>query len=448
MIMGFFLSCLSGKMDALTCVEHSDCREAFGFGSACLSDGDEKTCKDIDSEPTGCSFFPESQKWEESRSSPGWTQPIGAILQDEASVAGFELAISELEEQTGETMFFQGIQCEGGIDSHLEYMETLGVKTIVQAGDLDDPASLFTNREESYLAINTGLTSSRLLESSDGDLSREEIQPYWSLVEGPFREAQLLGKMIGILYGETDLQLYGTQNGYVGNLLEDLATELGMTDLEIADTAPEDASGIAAIAYASNSVAEIDAFVQSLEEAGFTGNLYLTGTAARSENLGSRPFNIRGTRSTHPDLEHISTFPNIQSGIYSCDQSTSSTEGDREDCVAAVRSYDATWLSALSLLYSQPKDFFTTEVDPEELSLALTGLTSEDGTAISLRASPWSMSLQHHLGGASFNMDGASSTLQLDPSTNEAVLPVVGWMVQDGSVQTFDPCQDSGIDCD
>jgi branched-chain amino acid transport system substrate-binding protein len=455
------LSCSLTRFDHQECSAHSQCRESFGFGAVCGSQG---YCEDAAPIPRCSTAFPDDVF---SRRDLYRDAIVIGSLMDHSSLAhlvrekAIRLAVKQASKAGGldgrrvaavfcdiaEDNKYDTLSRSAAAVSSAKYLsDRLGVPAIVGPLASDDTQQVWENVRGSTVVMSPAATSLSLaaLESAPSD---DQPGSLWRVAPPDSLQGEVIAKdMIergvksAMVIRETGL--YGDG---LAQVFQDRFTALGGTaKLESLDV--DSRIGEATATAAADSAQEV-LFISSqqdwvirflnaastpgLEQAYLNKGIFLTDAAANEGVLvgaaaASSLFpRVRGTRPAPRDPnDHVLTN-------FAADYRAEYTGEDATTTTFSAHSYDGAWLVLYGAVWSLFREGRVTELGVAH------GLrkVSASGMTTPLTQSSWLLILKAFREGNAVNVSGASGELDFDPTTKNVIAPIQIWNITSPSGQ-------------
>ena len=454
------MGCSLSTLDRVECESHESCRDAFGLGSVCVSDG---YCSQTGLNPR-CETTPEDLF--EASADGEDRLVLGHLWRNQSfdvEQRSVQLAIRHANDSQGlEGRLYGLVSCDTealpGVDelegedatqAMAAYLaEDLGLPAIVGATSSPETEAAYTVANASDALLISPSSTSPALTTLDGlTCSQSEPGLLWRTV--PPDELQGIAiaqdldarsvKHVSVVYEEGSYG-EGLANA-IGNSFQGVQLDLyaftGESDLGSATTSAANGqahevvfitssvdfvSGFLSAAAAINSYADLDLL---LADAAYNQDIYdqLTGTSA--ESLFPR---IRGTRPTiNEDSTVLQTFVASYSVAYEGEDAT--TAG------FSAYAYDAGWLAVYGTAWAASNEV---GIGGIEMARGLRQISNEDGPTVTLQASSWSQAQALFRDGTDFDVVGASGNLNYDPDSCETSAPIELWFLSPNADGSWD----------
>jgi branched-chain amino acid transport system substrate-binding protein len=465
--------CSATRFDQTPCQDHAECREAFGFGSVCTSEG---LCDQATLSARCNSSYPEDLFTRPARYRDAVV--LGALM-DHSSAAHLvrEKAVRLAIKEVGEAGGLEGrpvglIMCDIAQDSRIdtrsrtaaavvagEYLaRTLGTAAIIGPSASTDVQQVWQTVAPLGTVVITPAASSAALTELEPVSTDERPGLLWRIAPPDSLQGRVIAedmlarnvRQVSVVrengaYGEGLADLFAARFGKGGGLVQ--VVSVG-SDSQIGSAAADAVSGRSAGSGAAQEVLFIssqqDWVIRFLNATGglpsySTEHLFLTDAAANLSVFSGAATaaalfpRIRGTRPAPRGLDDY---------VYAAFVANYKAEYAGEDPAAATFSahaYDATWLALFGAAWSLLREG---AVSGTGISRGLRHVSAGPPTRI-IPAS-WPGVVAAFRGGAQVNVSGASGELDFDPVTREASAPIEVWTVTSAAGQFTITRADSG----
>jgi len=450
-----FTGCSLSTVPYVACEQHSDCREAFGFGWEC---GDEGLCQELqphvrcgDTYPSD--LFERPERYEE-------TLVFGTLFDhqtDESSIKSAELALDLVEELplaigSEFSMIHCSYETDLAIDT-LEYPEAVeeisvwladnvGVAGVVGPATSSTTATAYSSLAEyRTLIVSPSATSSSLTYLDGLEKTDEEPGQLWRTAAPDDLQATVIANDMHER-GQTRVAVIYQEGPYGTGLAEAFSASFpGTVESFIAFSSETDRNeavvevgqlGVGTIQevfFVSSEVSDIIAFVNSAAQlSGYLGvRIFLADGAADQDFLDGTTASvslypmIRGTRPAQPEGPVWDLFVTSYISRYG--------ESPNTDAYTAY-AHDAAWL----LLYGAAWSYYQEdEVTGLGMARGLRRLSTADAQQINLSSLEWPTGRAQFQAGNALDIVGTSGNLDYDPETEEAFSPIDVWVLSDES---------------
>ena len=438
--------CSLFTFDQSSCTSNVRCRDAFGLGSTCSTDG---FCEAFEPFERCSSTVPEdlfSRDYGEeppvifgaifSRSVVRWPHDAARLAVVQASALGGlgGRPIGLVQCDSGEGYDDGRDTLTAMAESARWLADVAGVVAIVGPGLTDGVEAVWEvveNRD--VVVISPGATSAHLT-YLDGDVHSDETPGrLWRTIPSDSLQGEVLAADI-IARGHLDIGVIYAEDTYGEGLSSVVTAALGEHVLEsvgysdptqlpdvlqgLGDAEPDALVMLSTVIDDDVSFLGATAVIGGLDgaELFFTelGTLPQVLQAAVEAGVVER---VRGSRPSYPEGRVFEAFFAGMSAEY--------PEMDAHGGLISVTTYDAMWLA----LYGAAWAHYQGDVQSaDDLGRGLRRLS--DGEAIEVRTSTWPDIQRSFEAGQSIDIIGASGVLDYDPITEEATGPIEIWTVE------------------
>lgn len=445
-------------VDTTTCDAPTDCSDVFGVGYTCQADG---LCSELTPIPRCMNtqppdFWDNTDKYEDAFI-------IGQLFDftsDDAKVAASQMAYQDIMETGSNGNWLDDrplvqISCnyENQVGDTLEekdaveavtrfLIDEVGAEVIVGPAGSQDATHATNLSNGRALFISPSATAQSLKPLGEiysdespglfwrttGPDTLQSTVLQWHLEENGLNNFAIIGQNgpYGLGIAETLMDAHKGSTGitptYETIEINNSDAISGVVNTVLADTSIE------ALVFISSDKSDILKAIEAMQTYENIP-LYLTDAAAKEELLddllsyaGSntevleRIVNqVKGTKPSVPTTTDFQTFANRLETLFDKDATSS---------VFAAHTYDATWLAATALLWSNQHE---TAHDINGLARGLRQLSDPNGVEIPLTPNGWNQ-LQNKLeAGETVNISGTSGNLDYDLTTEELTTSVDLW---------------------
>lgn len=461
--------CTAFTTDIAECESASQCRDQFGLGYVCNSDG---LC--AKSEPLSrCAFtYPE-----DLFDNPAYGDRIvvgnlmdRSIATQRARELSARLGLLQANAQGGlEGQNFGLVMCtieesseydalsrtEAAVASARYLVDGVGVVAIIGPASSSDTQATFLEIQDSgVLVISPSATSPALTQLDPATVSDETPGLLWRTVPpDSFQGAAIAADMRDPGAGRarvTNVAAIYADGAYGGGLYTEFArrfTDAGGTVVPypFSDSTQRDAAittvattPVEEVLFISSQPDDIIAFLDTAATlAGYDGkNLFLTDAAANADVLTgvgdtSRFAQVRGSRPAPLDESEDLVY----AGFIAAYQAEYGE--DVRPYSFTANAYDAAWLVAYGAAWAL---YQGGDIRGQAIARGLRKLSS--GTAVEIIPTSWNQVKQSFAAGQSVDVAGASGNLDYSPMTEETSAPISIWEIRQGEivgVDRFDP---------
>ena len=456
MLAWLWIACSLGPRPE-ACTVNADCRDAFGIGSVC---GTEGYCEPLAVEPRCATTYPSDlfRKPENYRDS----LILGTIFNapfDEKQQLSAELAIRSVRDAEDDDQTFGQdvaiVHCDNAEDFDYDNLSTveaaaasarflsdaLGVQAIIGPSTSDEAFAVFDAASPNGAITISPSATSPTLTTLGGTPTEDSPGLVWRTV--PPDDLQALAITTDLVdRGVATIYILHQESSYASSLAAAVEASFTSAGGSVQVDAYANITGLAAqtgtafrstaeeIVFFSSETSEVVEFLDVASRAPESvGRPIFLADAAADALLfdaidGAQLFaNIRGSRPAVPQGELFRVFSDTYFAVY---------DDLPDDSVFTSYTFDAAWLALYGSIAARSEP----ELTGEGIGRGILRLTSGDTLNIgytSLGAVRAALEA-----GRSVDIEGSSGSLDYDPSTGEVSNPVEIWVI-DGEEETFTP---------
>lgn len=445
----WLVGCSLSRPDVTECSSNARCREVFGPGSVCTTDG---FCETSSPSPR-CSRTHPSDLLSHPENHPNAVL-LGSLMDrsvttHQAREDAIRLAVTQVNEGGGlrgrdfglvlcnvaeDSAYDSRSRAEAAVDSAHYLADAIGAVAIVGPSASTDALAVYSSLAgRDVLVISPSATSSALTDV-EGKPTDEAPGRFWRTTAPD----NLQGEAIAIYLGQSgvkDLTIVYEQGAYgegLASVVESSFTGSGghVTATSFASTSARDAAVVGAgkgaapwVLFVSSQTADSAAFLNAAAtSSGYAAkNLFLTDAAANADLLA----NIKGAVTLFPRVRG-SRFAAPAGAVYEQFRASFKAAYQREanDFSYVAHAYDASWLTFYGSARSDGQEGVL-----HGLGIARGLRRVSQGIPVDIVPLTWGdVGKELSLGG-SVDVTGASGNLDFDPLTEETTSPVEVWRI-------------------
>jgi branched-chain amino acid transport system substrate-binding protein len=454
------VGCSATRFDQTPCQEHAECRQAFGFGSICTSEG---LCDQARLSARCSTTYPEDLFTRPARYREAVV--LGALM-DHSSAAHLirEKAVRLAVKQVGEAGGLEGrpvalVMCNTAPDSRIDtrsrteaavaagdYLaRTLGTPAIIGPSASTDVQQVWEAVRPLGTAVISPAASSAALTELEPVSSDERPGLLWRTAPPDSLQGRVIAedmlarnvRQVSVVrengaYGEGLADLFAARFTNGGGTAQVLAVG---SDSQIGNAAADAVggrTGAQEVLFISSQQDWVIRFLNAIGGLPSYGSerLFLTDAAANLSVFSGAAAaaalfpRIRGTRPAPRNLDDY---------VYAAFVANFKAEYAGQDPTAAAFSphaYDATWLALYGAAWSLLREGAVTGTG---ISRGLRHVSA--GPPVRIVPPSWAAVVAAFRAGGEVNVSGASGELDFDPVTREASAPIEVWTVNSAAGQ-------------
>jgi branched-chain amino acid transport system substrate-binding protein len=455
------LACSLGTTDYTPCAAAAECRDAFGFGSAC---GDDGLCTTVTALPRCTETYPDDLLVRPENYPD--TLVIGSLFDHSSDVPETQaarLAIKQADDVGGlDGRAFALVQCTYEVDSDRDdltmeeatretatwLVDTLGAHAIVGPATSGMTEEAFAAVGDRALIISPSATSPALTWLDGIEKSDEDPGLLWRTAPPDSLQGRVLAEDVLRQLGDgTHRVAVVHQVGAYGEGLAEVFLKEFEVDGSVADlytfendtqrdTAVNTVSTQApdAIVFISSELSDVEAFLNGATDLPAYAQMpiWLADAALDAELLAHTQVardtlwpNVRGTAPAVPSGDIYDFFASSYRSEYNGD--------DAADSSYTAYAYDAAWLVLYGTAWSERNEG---EVSGLGVARGLRHVSA--GDAVDVQPQYWGTMQAYVDAGEDIDLVGASGELDFDPETGETSGPVDIWIIESNEFVTVE----------
>jgi branched-chain amino acid transport system substrate-binding protein len=453
-------ACSATRFDQTPCQEHAECRQAFGFGSVCTSEG---LCDQANLSARCNTTYPEDLFTRPARYREAIV--LGALM-DHSSAAHLvrEKAVRLAIKEVGESGGLEGrpvglIMCNTAQDSRIdtrdrtaasvaagEYLaSTLGTPAIIGPSASSDVQKVWETVRPSGTVMLSPAASSAALTALEPVSTDQRPGLLWRMAPPDSLQGRVIAedmlarnvRQVAVVrengaYGEGLAEVFAARFAEGGGTVQVLPVGSDAQIGSVAAQAVEGRQGAQEVLFISSQQDWVIRFLNAIGGLPSYGSerLFLTDAAANLSVFSGAATaaalfpRIRGTRPAPRGLDDY---------VYATFLASYKAEYAGEDPAAAAFSahaYDATWLALYGAAWSLLREGAVTGTG---ISRGLRHVSAGPPTRIVPPS--WPAVVSAFRRGGEVNVSGASGELDFDPVTRDASAPIEVWTVSSAAGQ-------------
>ena len=473
--MGSLGACSTQTTDLVSCADNTECRDLFGLGSVCASDG---FCDATEVHPRCTETYPENLLTDPELAKThiifGSVEERGedifrsferaarlAFLQANArgGVDGRNLGIVLCNIDDGSSGGpNDGLSTSEALTETGRYLAlTLGVPAIIGPAKSGDAEALFQELNPSsdpsgVLMISPSATSDQL-EALDPTPSNETPGLFWRTAPPDSLQGNAIAvdmrtlnvemgrdaivtKAVAIYqdgaYGDNLSRVFASAFMAAGGPLPQTRPFTSDSERDAAVTAVGDDPTIDEVLFISSNTADTIAFFNAAAiDIGYdTKTIFVPDAAATSDVLGvADPARFGNTRGSRPaPLKRNEDL--VYAAFLAAYENEYPDETDVEQLSFTANAYDAAWLLGYGTAWAIGNEGGV--ITGQTIARGLRRVSS--GELLQVGPGDWTAALQAFSSGQSFDIEGASGDLDYDPINEETTAPTEIWSVAGTSI--------------